>query len=55
MTGKGRGFCNCRLRPAGSWGGSRTDADLAKTYYYRSLNPAEATQWNDIFNAVILS
>ena len=32
-----------------------TDADLAKTFYYRSLNPAEATQWNDIFNAVILS
>src|SRR2546422_1071600 len=32
-----------------------TDADLAKTYYYRTLNPAEATQWNDIFNAVILS
>ncbi len=32
-----------------------SDADLAKTYYYRSLNPTEATQWNDIFNAVILS
>jgi spermidine/putrescine transport system substrate-binding protein len=28
---------------------------LAKTYYYRVLNAAETTQWNDIFNAVIIA
>jgi len=32
-----------------------SDADLANTSYYRELNPTESTQWNDIFNAVILS
>jgi spermidine/putrescine transport system substrate-binding protein len=30
-------------------------ADLAKTSYYRVLNPSEAAQWNDIFNAVIIT
>jgi spermidine/putrescine transport system substrate-binding protein len=30
-------------------------SDLAQTSYYRVLNPSEATQWNDIFNAVILA
>jgi spermidine/putrescine transport system substrate-binding protein len=28
---------------------------LAKTSYYRVLNAAETTQWNDIFNAVIIA
>jgi len=28
---------------------------LAKTSYYRVLNSAETTQWNDIFNAVIIA
>lgn len=28
---------------------------LAKTYYYRVLNADETTQWNDIFNAVIIA
>ena len=28
---------------------------LAKTSYYRVLTPSETTQWNDIFNAVILA
>ena len=28
---------------------------LAKTSYYRVLDPIETTQWNDIFNAVILA
>ena len=30
-------------------------SDLAKTSYYRVLTPTEAQQWNDIFNAVIIS
>lgn len=30
-------------------------SDLAKTSYYRVLSPDEAQQWNDIFNAVIIS
>lgn len=30
-------------------------SDLAKTSYYRVLTPDEAQQWNDIFNAVIIS
>ncbi len=29
--------------------------DLARTSYYRVLTPSEATQWNDIFNAVIIT
>jgi len=29
--------------------------DLAKTSYYRVLTPSEASQWNDIFNAVIIT
>jgi spermidine/putrescine transport system substrate-binding protein len=29
--------------------------ELSQTYYYRVLTPTEASQWNDIFNAVILS
>ncbi len=29
--------------------------DLARTSYYRVLTPDEAQQWNDIFNAVIIS
>jgi len=29
--------------------------DLAKTSYYRVLTPSEAAQWNDIFNAVIIT
>ena len=28
---------------------------LAKTSYYRVLDSAETTQWNDIFNAVIIA
>jgi len=28
---------------------------LGKTSYYRVLNAAETTQWNDIFNAVIIA
>jgi spermidine/putrescine transport system substrate-binding protein len=32
-----------------------SDSDLAKTSYYRSLNPTETQQWNDIFGAVILT
>jgi spermidine/putrescine transport system substrate-binding protein len=28
---------------------------LAKTSYYRVLNPSETAKWNDIFNAVILA
>ena len=32
-----------------------SDADLAKTSYYRQLNGNEINQWNDIFNAVILT
>ena len=32
-----------------------SDSDLAKTSYYRQLNPTEVQQWNDIFNAVILT
>ena len=28
---------------------------LAKTSYYRVLDPIETTLWNDIFNAVILA
>ncbi len=30
-------------------------SDLARTSYYRALSPAETTQWNDIFGAVILT
>jgi spermidine/putrescine transport system substrate-binding protein len=29
--------------------------ELSQTYYYRVLSPSEASQWDDIFNAVILS
>ena len=32
-----------------------SDSDLARTSYYRALSPAETTQWNDIFGAVILT
>jgi spermidine/putrescine transport system substrate-binding protein len=32
-----------------------TPDDLAKSSYYRVLTPAEAQQWNDIFNAVIIT
>lgn len=32
-----------------------SQAVLAKTSYYRVLNSAETTQWNDIFNAVIIA
>jgi hypothetical protein len=28
---------------------------LNHTAYYRVLTPSEATQWNQIFNAVIIS
>jgi len=31
-----------------------SQAEFGKTHYYRILNGSEATQWNDIFNAVIL-
>jgi spermidine/putrescine transport system substrate-binding protein len=31
-----------------------SQAEFDKTHYYRILNGSEATQWNDIFNAVIL-
>ena len=29
--------------------------ELSRVYYYRVLTPSEATQWNNIFNAVILA
>ena len=32
-----------------------SQADLAKTYYYRVLNSTEKDEWNNIFGAVILS
>jgi spermidine/putrescine transport system substrate-binding protein len=32
-----------------------TPDDLAKSSYYRVLSPSEAQQWNDIFNAVIIT
>ncbi|MEO6797334.1 MAG: spermidine/putrescine ABC transporter substrate-binding protein [Candidatus Dormibacter sp.] len=31
-----------------------SQSEFSKTHYYRILNASEATQWNDIFNAVIL-
>jgi spermidine/putrescine transport system substrate-binding protein len=31
-----------------------SQAEFGQTHYYRILNGSEATQWNDIFNAVIL-
>jgi spermidine/putrescine transport system substrate-binding protein len=32
-----------------------SDADLAKTSYYRQLTGDDINKWNDIFNAVILT
>jgi spermidine/putrescine transport system substrate-binding protein len=32
-----------------------SDSDLSHTSYYRVLSPTEVTQWNTIFNAVIIS
>ncbi len=32
-----------------------SDSDLSHTSYYRVLSPSEVTQWDTIFNAVILS
>ena len=32
-----------------------SDAELARSSYYRVLNPTEAIQWNETFNAVILA
>jgi spermidine/putrescine transport system substrate-binding protein len=32
-----------------------SESDLTHTSYYRVLNPTEGSQWNDIFNAVIIS
>jgi spermidine/putrescine transport system substrate-binding protein len=31
-----------------------SQTEFSKTHYYRVLSPSEATQWNNIFNAVIL-
>jgi spermidine/putrescine transport system substrate-binding protein len=31
-----------------------TQNEFSQTHYYRVLSPSEATQWNNIFNAVIL-
>jgi spermidine/putrescine transport system substrate-binding protein len=30
-------------------------SEFSQVYYYRVLSPSESTQWNDIFNSVIIT